>query len=72
MSNLSEYYHQIPRSHLLQTILIVQFRLGQIMCKFSADRLFISADVFKEYTLQKAAYVAAQTGFCNNMGLRRP
>lgn len=31
------------------------------MCKFSADRLFISADIFNEYTLQKAAYVAAQT-----------
>lgn len=33
------------------------------MCKFSADRLFISADIFNEYTLQKAAYVAAQTVF---------
>ena len=42
------------------------------MCKFSADRLLISADVFNEYTLQKEAYVAAHTVFCNNMGLRRP
>ena len=46
--------------------------LGQIMCKFSADRLFISADVFNEYTLQKAAYVAAQTVFYINLGLRWP
>ena len=42
------------------------------MCKFSADRLFISADVFNEYTLQKAAYVAAQTVFYINLGLRWP
>lgn len=42
------------------------------MCKFGADRLFISADVFNEYMLQKAAYVAAQTVSYNNMGLRGP